>query len=397
MRFNVSYGYDVGGHLQAMNTISWLHPFFDLHEFYYATHPPLGYLLANTLLPLGITPVAAAQTVAFIASIAILLFLRGTLARLKLLKHPGAIAFLYITCNLPLQSYMMVAVNLDVIVFAWACVVLYETVRLDRMEGKRLLCIHTVLAGLFLAAGCLTKVSGFVALAIPPLYALVGRTSLLLHAKRFAVMLSVAAALVFPYYYVNYYVPEKTFFFNNTGNTAFVHEDQEAIKQRDADPKAFVQSLILPYENNEGRLLRTWHSLWRGEDRPPQSEIAERFILFYFGIMPWLVLLGLGLFVFRFQSQSPWHRFGFFLLLFSLLELLFLVTLIVQHPVPGYFLNKGIYIAPASLGFGFLLSMVMDLPNMLPERAIVLRKAMILIFVVSIFLFVVANNVVPVY
>ncbi|TSC80600.1 MAG: hypothetical protein G01um101425_254 [Candidatus Peregrinibacteria bacterium Gr01-1014_25] len=395
-RLDVPWGYDVPSYFQAMAAVDWLHPFFDLRAFYYAMHPPLAFLLADTVAWItGSSPLEAVQTVSFIASLEILFLLRATLGRLHLLDHPCAIAFLYVTCNLPLQSYLLVGVNMDVLVFVWACAALYQVVTLVQADHRRVVCASSLLGGYFLAAGCLTKFSGIVSLAIPFLYAITAGKNVALNIKRGLVMVAVAMTLVMPYYFVNYYIPEGTFFYTSAG-TMLLHESQPSIAERNADPLGFIVSFV-HVPKHEGRLVRTWWGLWRGEGHAPQSPAAQSFSNVYLALMPWLVLMGIAIYLLRRRPRDEWHFFSRFIVRFSLLQLLFLIAVITKYPVPGLGHHKVIYIAAASMGIGVFLSMWMYLPQMLRNLSAASREKLTLALFALIFLFVIANNVIPVY
>ena len=397
-RYNVDFGYDVGGHLEAMAAVSWLHPFFDLRSFFYATHPPLGFLLANTASALTFTPpLVGAQIVSLLSSLAILFFLRGTLKRLGLLRQPSAIAFLYLVNGLPLMVYMQAGVNLDIIIFAFVCVMLYLSTFLVYAEHKKVLCRATIFAGLIAAAACLTKVSGFLLFAILPLYALAVRKNLLVQVKRFFVIAGIAMSLVFPYYFVNYYIPEKTFFFGNAGETAFIHDYNVSKERQKEDYFAFARSFVSKYPHGEARLRRTWRSLWQAEDRYPQSDLAFRIFLIYLKIMPFLTIAGLILFHFKCTLKSKWYSFGAVIMGFTLLEVLFAIVLITMYPMDGFAFNKGIYYAPMLLGVCFLLSLLLEIPEMLPRRFLRLTSSLQMIGIAFVAAFLFANNVLPVY
>lgn len=397
-RYNVDFGYDVGGHLQAMGSVSWLHPFFELRAFYYAAHPPLGFLLANTASAItGTPPIVGAQIVSILSSLAILFFLRATLKRLGLLHQPSAIAFLYLVTGLPLVTFMQIGVNLDIIIFALVCVMLYFSTILAYTESKSVLGWVTVCAGLTAAAACLTKESGFLLFAIPTLCFCFVRTNLLLQMKRFLVIVGVASSLVFPYYFVNYYIPEKTFFFGNAGQTAFVDGYNITKTRQKEDYFAFAKSLISAYPQGEARLASTWRSFWQAEGLYPKSELAFPIIKFYLMITPFLILSGLLIFVRKYSPGSKWHSFGMVLVGFSLLQILFTVVLITMYPIDGFAFNKGIYIAPAALGICFFLSLLAEIPDLLFRRSPQLCGLLQICCIVAVTVFFIVNHAVPVY
>jgi 4-amino-4-deoxy-L-arabinose transferase-like glycosyltransferase len=399
-RLGVMFGYDDAEHLHAMTLISWLHPFFDLRSFYYASHPPLGFLLAKTVSTLTyVSPLIGVQIVSFIASIAAFLFLRETLIVLKLMDRPAAVAFLYIAAALPLQSYMQAGVNLDVIIFAFACAILYVSVRMAHSIDQHVFSPHVRLLGLLIAAACLTKESGFLLLPIPFIVVLVlQRERFWLMVRRSLAMALLASVLVVPYYVVNYVIPEGTFFYMAAGNTAWVEDMRLATAERDRDFSAFVLSFVQSHNNGlEPRLLRTWRGVWRMEDRQPQSPAAAGIISFYLIFSPLLVFLGAIFFVRRFRWNDAWSAFGVILLLIFSLELLFLLCFVFRYPLDGYFHNKMIYIAPASLGIAYLLSALWELPAIAFVRRPVARFQTEVILFSLLFVYLVANAVIPVF
>jgi 4-amino-4-deoxy-L-arabinose transferase-like glycosyltransferase len=394
----VAVGYDVDGHLQAMSAVQWLHPFFSLRSFYYATHPALGFLLANTIQAiLQTSPLVSAQVVSLLASLVILLSLRFTLRVLGLLHRPVAIAFLYIAYGMPLQVYMATAVNLDIIVFAFSCLALLASVTLLRSGTSSPFSLPVFLTGLFLAAACLTKVTGFVAFAIPLLvFLLLGKWSVL-RLKQYFLIAGTAVALILPYYWINYYIPEKTFFFCNAGTTFMIEDTQEAIANRNKDQLGFFRSLVLPFGSHiEGRLFRTWAGLWRMEDRDAQSTMATRWIALYLAAAPWLALLGAFLFLKPLWSRQE-TRFGALLLSYTYLLIAFTIALLYRYPLEGYDFNKVIYVAPVSLGICYLIAASIGLPRLLWSERHRFTQAYQCLFIAGVAVFLVINSIGAVY
>jgi hypothetical protein len=397
-RVGIPEGYDFEGHLHAMQSISWGDPFFSLRSHYYACHPPLGFLLARGVTAItSAPPLVAAQIVSFLSSIATLLLLRATLRRLDLLAQPAAVAFLYLTAGLPIQNYLAVTLNLDVIVFAWGAAMLWIMSHLAYSESRRVIGVWTILAGFVGGAAVMTKVSGLLVLAIPALYVAVVRRNILLQARRIALMLVIAVSCALPYYTINYYVPEGTFLFSNAGTVLWVGQTDEARAIRDADPGAFARSLVRPYGEQDARLARTWRSFWGMEDREPQPGRAAAIVDAYLVVMPWLVGVGLLLFILRRGTGGRWRDLGTVVLGYSVLQVLFIVAYIAAYPIDGFFANKGIYIAPASLGIGLLLSAWMETPGLIPARHPRARRWAMIALTLLVALFLVANNLLPVY
>ncbi len=398
LRLGVEFGYDVDGHFQAMKSVSWLHPFFDLRSFYYALHPALGFLMTNTIgLLLHKPPLISAQIISFLSAITILWFLRRTLQLLGVLDRPGAIGFLYLVCGSPLFSYLQVAVNLDVIVFAFASIALYASARLLSVEHRRVLCWPVFVIGI--AAGCavLVKQSGLLVLSLPFLFAIVRGKDVWLQVKRLLMISGVFVVMIFPYYLVNYYLPEGTFLFNSAGTFDYVGEYRAGIAKRDADFGKYLGSFFLGHGGNEARLLPTWRALWQAEDFDPQSDTAATYISFYESIMPWLLLCGFLLFLVGLPRNHEWFNFGVVCIGFSLLQVLSLMLFMMLYPIDGYFSNKGIYIASASLGIFFFISLLIEFSQLLPARWLSIRWYWQFAFLSLVLMFLVINTLGPVY
>lgn len=454
-RFGEEWGFDTGAHLNMISLLSWRTPTIGVRDTFYSYHPPLGFLLPHTLTVLGFTSMQSIQLTSLAASLIAFFCIRALLKFLNLLYHPVSLAFLYLTASIPLQVYLSSSINLDVLIFAAATIVLYCSVRLwwsfdyaqDDTLQKLVLWLSLITTLLF---AMLTKFNGILLLALPILVAVfkpqqketketdpstVLRTGESKETKeirhwnpwfpwhpwfpRFpsiqhklqpiAVATSsslLALTLIFPYYFTRYYLPEGTFFPSNTDGWM---DDYRA--ERDKDRWTFLKNMFLAptahakgtaleqYDFEGARLYDTWNGIWaRSTWFRAQSETSVAISKFYMHIMPFLLILGGCALLLRMQRRCKvWSQLGWILLGFSIIELSASAWFIFENPYAGWSPSKVIYIAPIVFGIGYLLSHLLYVPQRVP---MVLRTRWSLVqkgILGLIALFMVVNHVVPVY
>jgi 4-amino-4-deoxy-L-arabinose transferase-like glycosyltransferase len=399
------FGYDVGGHVMAIEKISFMHTFLELKSFMYAYHPPTGFLAARLFYMFGVPALESAQLVSIIASLGAFVAFRWMLRILGLLQSPMGIVTLYLTFGIPMQVYLSGIVNLDIILVLFASVALALSIYLFWTPSSQKH-YHNWQIGaalvLTLTFALLTKFSGLLLLVIPPLVSLLSprrqkkKWKTLLWRTAAAGGLSIVAIiLVMPYYYLRYYVPTGELFYNPAGNTDWVEDIRAARGKRDANPMAFYRSYIMTQDGNPARLGVTWNALWLAQDRSPQSRLAENIGRTYELVMPLLMLLGLALLFILRPLRTLWGRLGLLLIGLFSVEILALLPYIYKYPTLGYLSNKGIYVAPASLAVGLLIAMPVLLCEKLRRKR--MRLAIETSGIILVALFVIVNHVVPVY
>ena len=380
-------GFDAGAHIEMLNLITWTNPETALKGSFYGYHPPMGFLLPRTLYLLGFVPEVSVQIVSFLAGLVAFFFLRLTLKEIGVLRTPQGTAFLVLSTGLPLSVYLLHSVNLDVLILAEGAIVLFCCTRLFlRERSENLSCGDrwTAWFGLLstLSFAMLTKLSGILLLALPPIAALVGsrpRRWLPRLAKATTVML-LALAMVLPYYGVRYYLSEHTFFPNNGDwmvGGAFV----EARARRNADPVGFFVDLFAPNPVHREKglahrdydvlhLSDTWRDYWLkdqflGSSAPFSLEIGS----VYFFAAPWLLALGGATLLRRRINLSVlWRRLGRVVLFFGLLQFTALIVYLTLHPFAGWGPAKAIYITPTIWGIAYLLTGLVPRDPLTPRQ-----------------------------
>jgi 4-amino-4-deoxy-L-arabinose transferase-like glycosyltransferase len=370
----IPFGFDVGAHLEMLTRYTWLHPTADVHGSFYGYHPPMAFLLARTLMLIGATDVMSVQLVNVTASLVAFFALRSLLKHLSLLARPAPIAFLYLTFALPILVHASMSINLDMIVFALAAAILLCGVRLFWTEdalsrGDKGTLLVSMVACLLL--GIMTKFSGVLLLAIPFLVAVLRPQGFSLRPLFSAALVGcIAIAIAFPYYYSRYKIPEGTFFPNN-GDWIIGDALVGARKIRDEAPTEFFLTLFRPTSvHAEGglrqrdhaavRLADTWRDIFLKDDYlGPTSAATEWVGTMEFMLSPWLLLLGLLLFLRRARRRSAWQRLGFVLIAFAIVQWAALIYHSYQNPYADWIPAKGIYILPSLFALGYLAALLM--------------------------------------
>lgn len=401
-------GFDAGAHIEMLNLITWAHPETALKGSFYGYHPPMGFLLPRTLHLLGFVPEVSVQIISFLAGLAAFFFLRLTLKEISALRTPRGTAFLVLSTGLPLSVYLLHSVNLDILILAEGAIVLFCCTRLflrERPEelscGDRWMAWFGLLSTLSFAM--LTKFSGVLLLALPPIAAVVGCRSRqwLPRLAKVAVVILLALAMGLPYYGVRYYLSERTFFPNNGDwmvSGAFV----EARTKRNTDPIGFFANLFAPnpVHREKGlahrdydvlRLSDTWRDYWLkdqflGSSVPFSLELGS----VYFFTAPWLLVLGgVALLRRRMDFTVPWRRLGRVVLLFGLFQFAALLVYLTLNPFAGWGPAKAIYIAPTIWGIAYLLT------GLVPRDPLNARQQRT--FAVLLVGFTLLNFILPVY
>lgn len=354
--YGVFLGYDVRGHLVVVSAISWMHPFLSLRSSYYAIHPPLGFLLAHTLVLLGISPLFAAQILSFIASLIAFFFMRQTLKSLGLLHKFPAIIFLYLGASIPMQIYLSLMVSLDVFVLCCMSIALFFSVQLFWLKQNTLTSMfHAGMLLITLSLASLFKLSGFFLLPIPFFvfiftldqytwrrFSMVGLTT----------FVPFCAGMLYLYY--RCYVPEHTFLFTTSGTVVWIDLYKNSMAWRNAHLVRFFLSYVFPIDGGGARLAATWASFWYMYGYEPISLTGRILGVLYYSFA-WIPCLLGGIAIVRRKNTDLWSRFGFVILTSSILHLLCLFYFIYSLPLPGYFVSKGIYISSVSYGIAYLL------------------------------------------
>lgn len=373
-RWNVEFGYDSGVHLDIVDGMARGTLFPALRSSYYAFHPPLGFAVPALLRWLGVGRILSVQLFSAACGLGSFFLLRGALRRCGLLAHPAAVFFLYLVAGLPLSVVLATAVSLDAVIVLHAaaavflCAGIFTRRKTDLRRWK-----SEVLLAAVLAAGLYTKFTGVLLLSVPFFW--IGASALTRPAPVRALLLrqcavaacvvSVAVLAALPYYYARYYRQTGMWFYTAGEDNLMLGDVVRWREVRDADPPAFFRSIALPYAvgdaHYEPRFAGVWRSLWRAEDRAPQSEAAGTAIGWYgavFAVLAWagLALLVLGVT----RPPAAWRRWGLFLLPFTAVHLAALAYYAFRVPVPGYFSTKGIYISAASWGVCYCVAVFLD-------------------------------------
>lgn len=418
--YGAEVGFDVGAHLERLAQTSWSDFSPDIHAYFYAYHPPLGFLLAHTLTLAGLPPAAAVQMLGLAASLTAFFFLRAALALTGWRDTPFGIVFLYVTCSLPVQLHLYTSINLDVSLLAVASCILYLSLRtfwFPPASRWARFCLFAALV-IALSAGMLVKFSGMLLLPLPPLAVLVFGP----RPKRIAVACLagvVACLLVLPYYGNRYYAATGTLLPNN----ADIFEGQrieEARAARDADRWGYVARMLTPDPSPETtdpahrdygamRLSDTWRDVWSADNvqvsfmTPPTRAAARVYlalapVAFLSGIIGWLLWMRGR------KSRLSGHdarrrAFGLLLLAVAAVQLAGLLNHMYSAPAAEWRSGKVVYVAPALLALGWMLAHA-GIPlsgiarTVLGQRAKPLGAAVVVIAAAA---FMFANHLVPVY
>lgn len=243
-------GFDLGDHLPRLQEFYWWSPEPALRAMYYAYHPPVGFFLPNLIFPWIEDAVLRVQCFNTACSLLCLLLLRATLRHLRLLDSWPGILFLYLWAGIPLLINAGFSLNLDLPLFVTSLACLFFSVKLltDHRPGLSLSrIIFATAITLSIAAGFMIKFSGLLACSIPVFVAF------FFSQVRFpfqtmlkaAIPVFLGMALVLPYYWQRYYVPERTIF---PRNNAMFYQDDILRSQilRDQDRIGFITRFFTP-------------------------------------------------------------------------------------------------------------------------------------------------------
>ncbi|HLD71124.1 MAG TPA: hypothetical protein VI873_00735 [Candidatus Peribacteraceae bacterium] len=407
----VPAGFDAGAHIEMLTKLSWMHPDIAVRDSFYSYHPPMGFLMARTFHLLGLTPEVSVQIVSALFAILTFFFLRMTLQYLKILYTPASIVFLYLGAAIPLQIYLATSINLESIILSATAGILYCSVRL--FWGKQPLAEQipkhpatfatyaTATVSLLLFA-MMTKFSGLLLFAIPPLVAALGKIN-----RRWIQKMIVTCALcfiglgiAFPYYYLRYEKTEGTFFPYN-GDWIIEGAMQESRTKRDENPvRFFVDAFeVSPVHLKDGlrfhdseviRLLDVWRDFWlKDQFLGGTSKMAEIVGIGYMWSFPMLILIALPTYLLGLHTRSMWNKLGGVILAFATLQFIAMVLYVYKNPFPGWGPNKGMYIAAAMWGIAFLIG------TLFGEGPLPLWRRLLLLLL--LLTFVIVNHVIPVY
>jgi hypothetical protein len=414
LTFGQAVGWDTGVHLAMLDSWPWESDAWDVRSSFYAYHPPLAFLLARSVHVLGIDPVVSVQIVSALASLFAFLCLRWTLLRLGFLHHRWSVAFLYVTSALPIQIYLARSINMDVLIYAFACTALLGSSLLwGGEEARRERWWGSALVWFSVTAAILTKHSGLLLLVLPPLAAclLPGEAETETRARRvgYACSLCVLALVsALPYYALRYLPQTGTLLPSNMEMAEFDRATWEEEKQtvRDADLQAFWRDLlwgtspgterIQDRDQARVRMLNTWKDLWAGSrHNVTQSPLSLSLSTSYSVIGALLLSIGIAHLLCHLRSRDDWGRFGLLLTVFAVLHVLALVAYAYRYPHPLGIPNKAIYAAPALIGFGYLLTRPLSLSPLGQSSSRSDRRGVLLI--AGLASFVLLNHLLPVY
>ena len=418
MRFiGVAVGYDALSQITMTQEVWWTKALPSLDAFFYAYHPPLGFLIARSLMIFGISPLVSIQIVVGLASLFAFVCLRATLNTIDLLYRQCGIFFLYIGSSFPVQVFMARSVNLDVIILALTSFIIFVSVRYFwikpqisgyLIQSKSLLIrnikiwLPTILLVIAICVGLMTKFSGIKLVLVP--FFVATTTSFL---KRQKIIRSIAIGLVsiclvLPFYFLRYYVPTGDFF---PGNEEWYIKKEltTARTLRDRDIGRFLLYLfvnplptfipIKPPPIVVPSIGQTWVDLWLKNDLIESSSSQLRTIsLVYKKIFGWLVRIGIFIWIIKKNNNNTtaiWWQFGILLAEVGFLEIVTLSAYVYKYPVWDYYPQKAIYVAPLTWLISFLVTTVIIFPRF---PRIVSRIS--LIFVIC---FMVINHLLPVY
>jgi hypothetical protein len=431
--FGRELGFDTGGHLWEVENFSFERLLdLDLSACVYDYHPPIAFMAAKLVSVIFHTDaIKSIQVVSSSASLVAFFFMRATLARIRLLENPAAIAFLYLSSCSPLQIFLAHSINIDVITLAECSVTIYLSVSLfwqtqcdARQLELRNLAFYAGLT-LIIVLAMFTKFTGVLLTPIPFLIYYFSpdrsnKTSVNLRIIRhIALAVCASALLVTPYYFLRY-IPTTGDIFPNNFIILFPDLYAEACAKRDADRFKFFATLFGPskvhktkgYAANdlkEVHLSDTWKDFWVKNSflkvNHGSAAVVEQV---YLHGSPFLLLLGLLAFWRQGRKKNHWHALGAFLLTYSCFLFAVLIANIYRNPYTYWYPAKAIYVAPVTWAIGYLLACLQPLINSFAFRALVvdqvalrLRMKRQAIAVLTCFsglaLYIVLNSGLPIY
>jgi 4-amino-4-deoxy-L-arabinose transferase-like glycosyltransferase len=386
-RWGLLYGHDAGYHLEMVKRQPWWGPFPRLDACFYCYHPPLGFWMAKGVALTGLRPSMAVQTVSAVWMLVAFFSLRATVRWLRALDRPWGIAFLYFTSSMPLMTYLGSAQTLDSIIYGWAAVILYVSVRLtwarrgdtESSSWRRWLGWAGLAA--MMALAMLTKFSAVLLLSFPVISALLARRRVWRRMRSAVVACVLAVALVFPYYYLRNYRQKQTFF---PANTTWLVADavKEAQRKRDEDRVKFILAMLTPsavdpehpevFDPKIPRLHDVWRYFWIGSNaigaHPPSTDVSRYYLVW----APWICAAGVVALLRRRRRLLLWLRAGALFAAIAAVEVVALSKLCYDVAFAGWVYTKAIYIAPAAWLLGYLMTLVITerwwLPHVLGSR-----------------------------
>ncbi len=360
-------GFDFVSHIEVINTIGWQTINYPIRLYFYGYHPPLAFFLVKPLVAIGMKPGMAVQVLDGLCLIAGFLLFRETLKRMRILREPIGVIFLYATFCVPVVIFMGHSANLEspLLVFTilalWSCVVLFwpgNTAKETRWP-------MVAVAIIALAAGLYTKYSGATNLIIPPLCAVAFfRKKLLRNIALASLIVGAAIALAAPYYYYRYYVHLGRLTPTNVEMRPGALEMRR--EARDRDPIGFVLQMVGPpthlwekgYATRDYstiRLADAWRDFWLRVEylgAPDMFSYAVGVALFWLCAL--LLLIGTGVFIWN-DHSGDWYRLGLITIGLSLFHCAAFVSYLYQYPFPGWGPTKGLYLSTVIPGMVFLL------------------------------------------
>jgi hypothetical protein len=384
----------------------------DLHRCFWAYHPPLAFLLARCAQRIfSVNDVRGIQIVSQVSLLVAFFALRETLKCLRLLATVAGIGLLYLSFSLPLTIHAAVSLNMDVIVLAFASIILlcsvllWKNVDTGKRGASRRFLVAFVLV-LALTAALFTKFSGLLLGVLPVLVAInqSGNLHDRLKTARFAgACVLLAILLAMPYYYTRYYRATGSFFPNV--NEWWYPEDLRAARgARDVNRIAFLGSLFEPstakptlQENtrdlDHARLVDTWGDLWLKDPvLGTSAPITIRMGRIYRGAFAVGSLIGVLTLWLRYRRSrgGTWWRFGRILLIYGVIQIAALIFFIYQQPLATDIPGKCLYILPIAWTIAYLIATL--LPQ---EEQDVSPGALVVLAAIGGFFL--ANLLLPVY
>ena len=220
---------------------------------------------------------------------------------------------------------------------------------------------------------------------------------------------AIAAGLAFPYYLDRYEKQEGRFLPVNIELAKFgrVTTAMERLR-RDQHRIAFVKSLLWgtskgtqPMQDRDQQVLRmlnTWKDVWSANVKNIlQSPLSLALSVIYANLSLVFLTIGCIYAVVRSSLRTAWDRFGCVLVTFALVEIAALIFYTYEYPHPIGVENKAIYIAPALLGFGYLVTLTSRMAGTIQIPKSLVSKIFIGIGIISVSCFMIFNTVLPVY
>jgi hypothetical protein len=281
-----------------------------------------------------------------------------------LMRRWSAVAFLYGVTSLPLSVHAGNTCNIDIHVFAVGCGVLWLSTWLWWHPPETSKRRGFVAAGLVLmvALGLMVKFSGLLLFSIPPMVRWFRQRGewpwrAMLQP---VLILAMAAALVFPYYYQRYYREVGTFFpsANDWQESNEVHNAQ---KWRDEHMSEYLLRFIQPSPAGGIYFGDLWRDLWIRNDHLGLSSLPTVTM----GILYWapsvlLIALGIGVWWRQWRSDDEFARFGPIFAVLFFVQIGAWFSYVWTQPIPWMTPAKAIYVMPIVWGVVYFQAMLVD-------------------------------------